>query len=74
MPKKGVVIINSTIRNGRIFSGFFYLPLGMLFTHLHTSEWARIMAVLVGSLFGDVEEKPLYSLIIGISGIIYNSH
>ena len=59
-------LVNATIRNGRIFSGFFYLPLGMLFVHVNTSKLTGIIAILIGSLVGTVTEKPFYSLSVAI--------
>lgn len=67
--KKVAVIIKATIKNGRIFSGFFYLPLGMLFAHARASKLTGIIAVLMGFSLGVIVEKPLYSLIIAVVSV-----
>lgn len=69
MLKKVASLVNATIRNGRIFSGFFYLPLGMLFAHVNTSKLTGIIAMLIGSLVGTVTENPFYSLSVSVASV-----
>ena len=62
MLKEVATLVNVTIRNGRIFGGFFYLPLGMLLAHKNTSKSICTIAILIGSLVGTVTKNPYYSL------------
>lgn len=60
--KEAAGLIHATIRNGRIFSGFFYLPLGMLFAHANASKLTGIILMVIGCCVGAVTEIPIYSL------------
>lgn len=62
-------IVKVTIRNGRIFSGFFYIPLGMLLAGKRPSLRVGVLLAAVGITAGGFLGRPLYSLFISLASV-----